>query len=209
VAITYPLTDFPSSLIANVVVRPVSIVGRTRSPYTGEGQVVVHDGQWWEVDIAFARQKRANAELIEVALLKLNGREGTFLLPPKGAETNRGSAATTPGTPVVAGASQIGNELDVSGLPSGATGYLLVGDYISVGTGDSTHLHKVLSIVNADSAGTAAILIWPSLRESPANGAAVEVQAPKGVFRLTTNTPEWSIDEALIYETSISVEEHI
>ena len=47
--------------------------------------------------------------------------------------------------------------------------------------------------------GVATLEIWPELRSSPANNAAITVDSPKGLFRLSTNEVDWSINEASIF----------
>jgi hypothetical protein len=132
-------------------------------------------------------------------LLSLKGQYGTFLLNDPNCATPRGSAGSTPGTPVVKGAGQTGDELDIDGLPLSATGYLLAGDYIQLGSGASATLHKVLANVNSNGSGEATLDIWPSLRSSPADNATVTLSSAKGVFRLANNVQQWEINNMSNY----------
>jgi hypothetical protein len=137
---------------------------------------------------------RAQAEEWFSFLVKLNGQYGTFLLgDPHSAP--RGSASSTPGTPVVNGASQTGAELAIDGLPASATGYLKAGDYIQLGAGSTATLHKVLNDVNSNGSGEATLDIWPDLRSSPADDAAVVISNAVGVFRLAANEIGVDINE--------------
>ncbi len=202
-AITYPLT-FPSQGVSGVVMRMRSIVAVTRSPFTGKEQVQVHPGRSWGFTAIYPKMERATAEPIITFLGKLDGRKGTFLVGDPNGATPRGSAADTPGTPLVVGSSQNGSDLDVDGLPAGASGYLLPGDYIQLGTGVNTHLHKVLDQVDVDSTGAATFTLWPELREDPVDGATVVVSGALGHFRLANNVSEFSIGLAAHYGISFS-----
>jgi hypothetical protein len=74
------------------------------------------------------------------------------------------------------------------------TGTLLAGDYISLGSGASTRLHKVVQ----DRSGTGTIEIWPALRSS-VTSASVDLTEAKGRFRLKDNITQWSINEISSY----------
>jgi hypothetical protein len=208
-AITYPLT-FPTHTgvkSANFIAR--NVVGNTLSPFTFTQQVQKGQGQRWEADITLPLMKRADAEVWISFFVKLNGSYGTFLMGDPNAGTPRGSAATSAGTPVVNGASQTGSELDIDGLPASAIGYLKAGDYIQLGSAGTSELYKVLDDVNSNASGEATLTIWPDLRASPADDATVTVTSAKGLFRLTTNTSDWQINEAGFYQISFGAAEAI
>ena len=57
----------------------------------------------------------------------------------------------------------------------------------------------MLDDVDTNSSGEATLQIWPDLRSSPANGAAVTVASAKGHFRLSTSTTDWQINSAGFY----------
>lgn len=204
--ITYPLT-FPSQGLVDVVFGMRSIVAVTRSPFTGQEQVQKHQGHLWEASVNYPAMKRENAEQVIAFLAKLNGREGTFLMGDPNGATPRGSASSTPGTPIIDGASQTGVDLNIDGLPVGVSGYLLTGDYIGLGTGSSTRFHKVLDDVNTDSVGAATLTIWPELRSSPSDGATVIVSSAVCLFRLASNLSNFSIDVATFYGLSFAAVE--
>lgn len=60
-------------------------------------------------------------------------------------------------------------------------------------------LHKVLSPVDADEDGFATLDIFPRLRETPDELSVVNLQWPRGEFRLADNKREWSVDVAKLY----------
>jgi hypothetical protein len=151
---------------------------------------------------------RSDAEDFLTFFGKLNGGAGTFLLAVPGSETNRGTASGNPGTPIVNGSSQVGNDLNISGAPNNEIGWLLPGDFIQIDVGANTRYHKVLTPVDTTGIGDAGIVIWPSLRESPPDTTAIDVVTPKGIFRLRGDDPvQYAIDTALKYRFEIDVEE--
>ena len=143
--------------------------------------------------------KRADAEEWISFLIKLKGSYGTFLLGDPSAITPRGTASSSPGTPVVNGGSQTGDQLVIDGATASQTGYLKAGDYIQLGSGASAKFHKVLEDTDTDGSGNATLTIFPDLRSSPADDATVVVTNAKGVFRLSDNLINWNVDEASVY----------
>ncbi len=189
--ITYP-RDIPSVMVierANFGAR--SAVAVAGSIFTFEEQTQEHQGQTWAATIVVAPTDRADAAVVSAWGVSLRGRSKTFLLGDPLYETPRGSASTSPGTPVVSGASQTGASVTIQSAPASAQTYLLPGDYFQLGNGLTSRLHKVLSTVITTAAGSATIDIWPDLRSSPANGATVIVSSARGAFRLADNTFSW------------------
>lgn len=83
-------------------------------------------------------------------------------------------------------------------------GVLLPGDHVQVGY----RLHQVLDVVNSDASGLAAVTVWPSLREAPADGLAVITESPQGIFRLATNKRTWSKDMTRLTRLSFQAMEY-
>lgn len=190
-SISYPLS-LPSQLaFSRVTFRARSAVGVSQSPFTFAQQVYAHQGDLWEADLELPPMTRAYAEDWLAFLLALNGREGTFLLGDTLYTTPRGIAT---GTPLVKGASQTGRTLITDGWTISTTGILKAGDWFQLGTGSSSRLHKVVQDADANGAGEATLEIWPRLRSSPADNAALTTAAPKGLFRLASNVRAWSLD---------------
>jgi len=193
-AITYPLSLPTIKDMRAIRLTAKNSVGISTSPFTYSQQVYKHQGQRWQAEVQMPAMNRAQAEEWFSFLVKLNGQYGTFLLgDPHSAP--RGSAATTPGTPVVNGASQTGSELAIDGLPASATGYLKAGDYIQLGAGSTAKLHKVLNDVDSNASGQATLDIWPDLRSSPTDGSTVVISNAVGVFRLASNEIGVDINE--------------
>lgn len=108
---------------------------------------------------------------------------------------------------VVDGASQTGRTLAVRGLRPEQTAVFKAGDWIQLGSGSSTHLHKIVQDTDSDVNGAADLEITPRLRTSPADGAAVTYTSPLGQWRLASNETEWDIDLAKIYGLRFSAVE--
>ena len=205
-AITYPISLPSAFAAARITLRQCNTVGESVSPFSAEQQIYVHQGQWWEAEITLPRMSRDNAEDVGAALLSLRGKEGSFLMGDPSAATPRGSAG---GTPLVDGAGQTGLTLAVKGLPLSTANWLKAGDYIQLGSGSTSRLHKVLAAVTSSGAGKATLDIWPRLRSSPADGAAVVVSGAKGLWMLSSNKLEWDIEPAMIYGFSIACRERL
>jgi len=203
-AIIYPL-PLPAAL-QRIAIRPVNVVSFTQSPWTGQQQVQDHQGQYWTAALTIPpAPSRASAEKWINFLIKLKGSLGTFLLTNPMYATPQGFAATVAGDPVVDGGGQEGEVLNVQGLPISTTGYLLEGDFIQLGTGITSRLHKVIEPVDSDADGKAAISLWPRIRrgEAPVDSAAVVVADCAGAFRLVGPT-EWA-HEPGIYSQAVEL----
>lgn len=200
--ISYPLS-IPTTGIRSIRLSARDVVGVAASPFTGSQQIYRHQGAWWEAEVILPSMKRADAEEWIGFLMSLKGRSGTFLLHDPAGASPRGTWA---GTPLVKGGSQTGEALMVDGFSAGAT--VKRGDYIQLGSGAATRLHKVLTDATA-AAGEITLDIWPRLRESPADNAVVTTSAAKGTFRLADNVSAWEIDEALAYGITFAAVEAI
>lgn len=181
--ISYPISWPTHTGVTQLTISENNVVGVSAAPFSGIEQVQEHPGQWWLAEVSWPPMTRANADIWMAALGSLRGRLGTILIPDISRATPRGTAATSPGSPVVVSGS--GNTLTISG-GSGGTGYLKANDRISLGSGSTRRMHKVLSDVNL-SGGGATIDIWPRLRSTPTAGTPVYVSNASGRFRLTTN----------------------
>lgn len=182
--ITYPITFPTSELTVNGLrVRPRSAVARTESQFSFQDDVTDWGGQMWEIAGSLPLMTRAQAAAYVTFMLKLNGKKGTFLFPIPDA-TPRGVAT---GTPLVKGGGQTGNSLIIDGFTNGVTGILKAGDWFNLGSGSSTRLHMVLDDVNSNGSGEVTVDIWPSLRESPSDNAAVTLTNCKLLSRLKSD----------------------
>lgn len=203
-AIVFPL-DFPKRIPREMTIRANSTVAGSESPFSGEEQFYVWPREFWEMDMQFPPLRRDQAEELIAFMLKLNGREGSFLAgDPVSGRAPRG---TLTATFAVNGAGQTGRTLAVDGLPVSTQGLLLPGDYIQLGAGATTRLHKVLNQVDSSGGGGATLDIWPRLRYSPANDAVITVLNTRGQWRLATNVSEWTIQLAQRFTLSVHCKE--
>lgn len=183
-AISYPVNTPTNIGIANITFSAENAVAISQSPFTFQQQVVAHPGQRWAASVSLPPMKRQDAEAWVAFLLSLYGQVGTFLLSDPNCPAPRGTATSA----TLSGSAR-------SSSPTiTMTGTLLAGDYISLGSGTSTRLHKVVQ----DRSGTGTVEIWPALRSSYTS-AAVDLTASKGVFRLKDNITQWSINEISSY----------
>ena len=183
--ITYPL-DLPTSFGASeFTIDLISAVSVSESPFSFAQQVQEHPGEAWEINFVLNLLNRDQAEAYNAFLLSLAGRVGSFTMAIPGSETPRGVAT---GTPLVKGAGQTGRSLIVDGFTISTTGILKAGDWIQLGTGLSTRLHKVLADVNSNGSGEVTIDLAPKIVTAPADNATVVVTNAKGLFRLKSNS---------------------
>ena len=200
-AISYPLALPAATGIKSVIITPISIVGMTRSIYTLEEQVQVHPGQAWQADINLPIMNEVNAQIWIAFLLSLNGVQGTFLMSDPTGALPRGVASSNRNpSPLVDGAGQSGNELNIDNCPVNITDYLKVGDYIQLDYG----YHRLLEDVSTNAAGEANLSIWPNLRRSPANNESVRTINPVGIWRLISSSSFFTDTDFLFKEMGFS-----
>lgn len=196
-AIAYPLILPSHTGIASVEMTAVNAVAHSMSPFSFKGQSIIYPGQMFRAEVSVPAMKRPAAERWIAFQLALRGQSGTFLLGDPNAADLLGTATscTITGT---AGSSTVS-----ATVPVGET--LLEGDYIQLGAGAASRLHKVT--VNYTGTGAAADLeLWPSLR-TDATAVAATLSNCVGVFRLASNVTPWSINSASFYGISFSAME--
>ena len=197
-AISYPLALPTHTGIAQIELRATNAVAYSRSPFTFAGQAHAYAGKAWQADVTLPSMKREDAERWVAWLISLKGQLGTFYLGDPAATTPLGSARDTD-TILVDGAVSSGDTIAIDSAPASQTDYLKAGDYMEIGTGVNRQLFKVLNDVDTDGTGSATVDVWPNVRTSIADDAAVSVQSTQGIFRLASNEQAFSINEASIY----------
>jgi len=143
---------------------------------------------------------------IRAFLAQLKGRINTFLygdpdylvLGPRG---------TFSGTPLVAGAAQTGESLNVDGFTALQTNVARAGDYIQLDTGAASELYMIVADVNSDSAGAATLTLNRPLLSAPANNEVVVSTNARGVFKLIDNSVEWSSNKSSVTEVTFAFKE--
>lgn len=197
-AISYPLSLLTHTGIASIELRATNAVAYSRSPFTFAGQAHEYAGKMWQADVTLPPMARADAERWVAWLMSLKGQLGTFYLGDPLASTPLGSGRDSD-TVLVDGAVTSGNTIAIDSAPVSTTDFLKAGDYMQIGSGTSRQLFKVLNDVDTDATGSATVDVWPNVRTSISNNAAVTLESAQGVFRLASNETSWSVNEASIY----------
>lgn len=207
-AISYPLALPTHTGIKSVEFRTSNAVAYSRSPFTFSGQAHAYAGQMLQADITLPPMRRSDAERWLAWLISLKGQLGTFYLGDPLACTPMGSARDAH-TIQVNGAVSSGGIIAIDSAPASQSDYLKAGDYIQIGSGTSRQLFKVLQDVSTNSQGEASVDVWPNVRTSIASNAAVTVESTQGLFRLSSNSQSWSVNEASIYGITFSAMESL
>lgn len=157
-------------------------VAMSRSPFTGQTQVQSWPGaDWWEASITLPQMNESDAAIWTAFLAELRGMTNMFYLSDPLHKQPQGSPQ---GTPVIRGVNPaMATTLNTRGWKANTFRLLLPGDQIQIGQ----RLHRVLDVVNSDTAGYGTINIWPSIREATTDGQALILNNPQGLFRLADN----------------------
>lgn len=191
-AISYPLS-LPTNIgMASIELRAKNTVAVSSSPFTYKQTVYAYDGQMWEADVTLPPMNRDDAESWIAFLMSLKGRYGTFLLNDPSATSVRGTATSA----------TITGSVGDSSVTVTMTGTLKAGDYLQLGSGNDSTLHKVL----ADKSGSGTLEIWPKLRKARSSVSA-DLTSASGLFRLASNETAWSVNDASFYGISFGATE--
>lgn len=175
----------------------IDTVAVAESPFTGQQQVQNWNAGRLELSVQMPPLTHAHAQDWIAWLMGLKGAAGVFQVGDPLGTAPRGTGA---GTIIVSGAGQSGYTLNVSG--GSGPGVLLPGDWLQIGY----RLYRNLGTYNG---GSAALSIWPQIRESPLDSAAIIVRNTQGLFRLKGNQRKWSITEARVYGIQFECREAI
>ena len=195
-AITYPLSPPAAIRIASLRFSAISAVARNISPFTFSSQSYNWTGTMLSGDVECPPMNRADAE--ELIGFLIMAARGTFYFRDYANGTQRG---TMTGSPQLNGA-HVANTTTLT-VDTGS-GSWAVGDYIQLGTGSSSKLHKITQVNSATS-----YEIFPLLRTNYPDNTTIVYSNAVGVFRLGNTTCEWSIDTAKKYGLSFSIFEAI
>ena len=174
-----------------------SNVGMFASPFDRSTQTQEWAGEMWKIAITLPVMPRAQAAQWLGFFASLHGPLNGFLIGPTTMSAPLGVAT---GVPVVNGANNGGFTLSTRGWTPNVASILQMGDFIQIGN----WLYMMASTENSDAAGIANFDIWPSLRETPGDGAPIIILNPKGTFRLPSNEVPFDIDEAGIFTFSFN-----
>ncbi len=202
---TLPILDLPdSACAASVTMTMTRVIAATQSPFTLEQQSFQWPGEAWSMsfDMPVITDRKIAQEWIAFAL-KLRGGFGYFLAgDPSAVRQGIGG-----GTPRVNGAGQVGDELVTDGWTPNLEGVLLAGDYIQIGSAETTQLLMVSDDVNTDSGGNAIIGVMPNIRNGPADNSPILIDGARGLFRLSDNAWPWAVAPGPVYKLSFQASE--
>lgn len=195
-AISYPLNTPTGIGIAEIELIATDAVAVSRSPFTFATQVHSYGGEMWSANVTIPPVRKDLAEPWVAFLTALRGQYGTFLLgdPNNTAPRSGNVSALSISSP------SIGDRT----LTANLTGNLSAGDFIQLGTGIGSRLHKVLQDVS--SGAGVSIDIWPAVR---AVTTTVSYTNAKGVFRLASNERTWGINSSSVYGIQFSAMEYV
>lgn len=169
------------------------------SPLTGYVQTVGLTGARWTAQITYTGQTPANAATIEAFIVSLKGQQNRLALYNLARPTVNG---TGNGTPLVNGASQVGEGIITDGWAASET-VLKAGDMIGIGG----ELKMVTADVTTNGSGEATISFEPAIRTSPADNSAIDITAPTTLFILTENEIRSRRSQALYEPLTIDLVE--
>lgn len=179
---TYPLALPTTTGVQSIAWEKTAIVGASVGRY--HPKLKVHDwgGKRWEATVRLPVLLPTQWPIWEAFFLSLNGLVGTFWLGPTLDKTARGVAT---GTPVINGGSQTGQTIVSDGWTPSTNNILKAGDWLQIGNS----LYRTLADANSDGSGNCTFEVWPNLRTSPDDNAAITLTNPKGLFRLLEMPP--------------------
>jgi hypothetical protein len=139
----------------------------------------------WDATVSMPPLTNAQAAEWEGFLASLRGMLNVFQIGDPRRQTPLGNAQGS--APVLTGTNNaMATSITTAGWKPNTARCLLRGDLFQIGY----HLYRTCEQISADPGGLATILIWPSLRESPAAGAPLILSKPLGLWRLADNRRE-------------------
>ena len=136
--------------------------------------------------------QRSQAAAWNAFFMKLHGRIGTFLLADPDAKEPRGSIT---GSPTLNANASIGDfTIDIATAQNSESNIFLAGDYIQLGSAGTTKLYMVVDDATSNASGVVTVQIEPSIKLAATSGAAVTINNPRGLFRMTTDELGWDAD---------------
>ena len=198
--LTFPTIRRP----AEAAERLIGLTQVHESPFDGTMQTLELPGARWEFTVTWPTLSPDDRRELAAFLARLRGRAGRFTYSPFWSPRR----ATGGGTPVINGAGQTGATLSTRGWTANAQA-MRAGDWLSyLDTAGRRRLHQVAADATADASGIAALIITPPIRRAGADGVAIEITAPIGVFMLVDdNTPAMNIRAPSLGQITITMRE--
>ncbi len=160
--------------------------------YTNGGQQVTSfTKRLWNATFDLPKLRGSKLREWRAALVELTELANTFeATPPDFTGVSTGYAGAAP---LVAGAAQGGNTLNIDGAAPSTT-IANRGDYFSTPVAGLPQLKMLTAPLITDSGGAATASFKPPLSASPADNAVLDFNAPKAAFRFVNPRARWSLD---------------
>lgn len=174
---------FPSIVPNESTMEIRSNTNRYQSELSGAIKTKKRSGDYLALSMSFRNLEGANrAELIGF-IMKLQGTRHRFSVRDH-SEYQRGAFG---GTPLVAGANQVGTSITVDGASNTITNWIRSGDRFQVGN----ELKICTADANSNGSGQVTINFAPRLRTSPADNSAIVTANGVGIFMLAEDLVSW------------------
>ena len=208
--VSYP-AEVPTSGITSLSWTNATASLISRSPFTFQGQSQNYPGAIRYAQITVDGLNREDAEDWVGFLDSLHGTKGTFLFGDPMAKVPMGTARGTALVNVVGTTTM--DVITAKNVPitGSQADFLKRGDWIQLGAGLNSRLYKVVSNVNKNNTTgvTGNIYLWPSFRITPNVGDTIRFENPKGLFRRSSGTFNYSEENGCMYSLSFDCEEVI
>lgn len=168
-----------------------------RSEVTQTEQVVLRAGSFWSFFGELPLMNAAQARPWMAFLQGLRGGAGTFWLPVPDYDGPQNGAA---GNGAVNGAGQSGLELDGDGFATSETPLLEAGEFIQC----ENQCYQLTADADTDGGGLTTFDLVPEIRVAPADGATIEVAAPKILMRADFDATGWDTDHRNLYKIKLA-----
>lgn len=164
--------------------------GRAESAFSGITQTQRGQLERWAFTMAIRRLSRQEMQIAQGFFLMLEGPLNLFRMADPAALAPLGVCS---GYPVLNATAAAGSRtLSVSGFTPNTAGQLLAGDWIQIGD----QLSKVRTTTGSNALGIATLDIWPKVMREVPSGTPVLTRPARGLFRFTTQLPEWEADSS-------------
>ena len=168
----------------------VSNVRAFVSPLTGYTQTASRQGTRWEMAHGFTSLEGQERAIMKAFTARMNGNVHRALIYDHSYHGARGALG---GTPLVDGAAQTGETLDIKGMSNNVTGIFKAGDYFSfLNANGNYELKMILTDANSNGTGLVTVTFSPEIHHSPADEATIVTTNPAGTFMLATAEAAWS-----------------
>jgi hypothetical protein len=181
---TYPLAFPTFTGVRSERLELIRAQAAMKSPFTGRQQTVTNFSQWI-LNLSLPPMTVAKAESWSAWFDKLNGQAGSFTYMP-----TQSVASVLAGPSLGAVLPAYSETATIAGYLAGEPTLLRVGQFFQIGE----QLFRITtSPANANGSGRAVIEFSPRTRVQYADNTTIEFISPKGIFRMSDQTPAFTI----------------